>query len=117
MIVEITTQSKSWITINVWCECKNTKKDCECEKNDILNFGICACESGKYSGSIVSDLVIMCDDNIKVTKTVLTKTVAAKTTSTKCTAINFNEKKVTYKIKKSIFYHLFVNYHITIDNR
>ena len=50
-------------------------------------------KNGKYSGSIVSDLVIICDENIKVTKTIPTKTVAAKATSTKSTETNFNKKK------------------------
>ena len=81
------------------CVCKNTKKNYVCE-NGNWNLDTCTCKNGKYSGSIVSDSVIICDENIKVTKTIPTKTVAAKATSTKSTETNFNKKKVACKIKK-----------------
>ena len=93
------------------CECQITIKDYVCENGD-WNNGMCTCKNGKYSGSIVSDSVIRCDENIKVTKTVPTRTVAAKLTSTKSAATNFNEKKVTCKIKR--FYILTTFLLITI---
>ena len=85
------------------CECQITIKDYVRENGD-WNNGICTCKNGKYSGSIVSDSVIRCDENIKVTKTIPTRTVAAKKG-------NLQNKKILY------FNHLFINYHTTIDNR
>ena len=35
-----------------------------CEKDYIWNPGVCSCKSGKYSASIIDDLVIMCDEII-----------------------------------------------------
>ena len=66
-----------------WCECKNPKKCCVCEKVYIWNPARCCCENGKYLQSIMDDSLIACDKSMQKTKTVPTKTVPR----------NFNEKR------------------------
>ena len=56
------------------CECKNRKEHYVCKKDYIWNPAICNCKNGKYSGSIIDNLVITYDETIKVTKTNPTKT-------------------------------------------
>ena len=77
----------------------------------------CICEIGKHLESITGDSVITCDEIIQVTKTVPTKTIPIKTIITKTVSTNFNEEKVTCKMKISVLYSLFFNYHVTVDNR
>ena len=50
-----------------------------CKKDNIWGTATCSCENGKYLASIISDLVIKCDE---ATKTVPTKTILTKNTST-----------------------------------
>ena len=42
------------------------------DKSYIWNLAKCSCKNGKYVGSIIDDSVIMCDEIIETTKTVLT---------------------------------------------
>ena len=44
------------------------------KKDFIWNPAICTCKNGKYSGSIIDNLVITYDQTIKVAKTSPTKT-------------------------------------------
>ena len=53
-----------------------------CEKSYICNPATYNCEHGKYLASIIDDSVIMCDENIDTTETVLTTTLPSKSTST-----------------------------------
>ena len=48
-------------------------------------------------GSIIRDLVVICDEIMEAVKIVLTKTIPAKTISAKTIPANHNEKTVTCK--------------------
>ena len=50
-----------------------------CKKDNIWGTATCGCENGKNLASIISDLVIKCDET---TKTVPTKNIVTKNTST-----------------------------------
>ena len=54
---------------------------------NIWNPVTCSCKNGKYSGSVINNLVIY-DETIETTKSILTETVPTKSTTT-----NFNEKR------------------------
>ena len=73
------------------CECKNQKEYHLWERNYIWNLAICTYKHDKYLGSTIGDSVISYREVIKVTKTIPTKTIPR----------NFNEKRVTCKIKKN----------------
>ena len=70
-----------------------------------LIFGILlhvAVKNGKYLASIIDDSVIMCNETIEETKTV---------------SKIFNNKKVTYKTKKIIYFTcFFINCYSIIDS-
>ena len=68
------------------CECKNQKEHYMSKKDFIWNPAICTCKNGKYSGSIIDNLVITYDETIKVAKTSPTKTTLElfQQVSTKC---------------------------------
>ena len=53
-----------------------------CKKDYIWNRPTSGCENGKYSSSVTEDSVIVFDETIDTTETILTKTVRAKGTST-----------------------------------
>ena len=75
-----------------WCECK---KYHICEKDYGWNPAICNCENGKYLASIMDDLVIKCDEVIKLYDEEI-KTIPT----------NFNEKNITCKTQN--FYILLI---------
>ena len=52
------------------------------KKDYVWNSATGSCGNGKYLGSITDDLVIMCNEIIKETKTIPSKTVLIKSTST-----------------------------------
>ena len=81
--------NQKWSVKICKCECKNMKKHRLCEKDYIWNPATCSCKNGKYLASIIDDSVITCDETIHTRKTVPT---------------NFNEKKVTCRIKSFILY-------------
>ena len=66
-----------------------------CKKGCIWNSAKCACESGKYLGRIIEDLVIW-DIIIETKKNVLSKTFPTK---------SIDEKKVVCKMKKNYILH------------
>ena len=77
---------------NKWqCECKTTRKN-------VWNPATCSCENDTYAGSIIDESVIMYDEIIETTKSILTKTVPAKSIPT-----NFNQKRWSVKWKIYIF--------------
>ena len=55
------------------------KKHHMCEKDYIWNPGVCSCKSGKYSASIIDDLVIMCDEIIDADAEAMTNAEETKT--------------------------------------
>ena len=65
------------------------------------------CGNGRYAKIIIKHLVIICDEIIKMTKSILTKTVLTKSIST-----NFNKKgeKILY------FTEVFINYHDIVNS-
>ena len=62
-----------------------------CIKNYIWNPSTCTCENGKYSGSIISDSVITCDEITEVAKTVLRKFTPTKALPRKAVPTNLDE--------------------------
>ena len=84
LAVESVIQVKNKIMINV----DLSAKICEnvFENIYILNHSTCTCENFKYLGSITGDSVIMCDEIIEATKTVLTNSNGKKVT---CNVENF----------------------------
>ena len=64
------------------CKCQNPKEYNVCEKKKNCNPATCSCENGKYLGSIIDDLAVICDEIIDSTKTVPTETVPTRSTST-----------------------------------
>ena len=66
-----------------------------CKKDYIRNLAKCTCKNGRYTGKIIDDSLITCDE-IKETKTnkqKKQKKQRSKTAPTKSTPTNFNEKK------------------------
>ena len=53
-----------------------------CKKDYIWNRATSGCKNGKYLSSVTEDSVIVCDETIDTTETILTKTVPRKSTST-----------------------------------
>ena len=76
-MVENVTRIKSVRTINVDVSLK-TKKHYGCERDYIWIHATCSCENGKYVGSIIDNPVIMCDEAIKISKTVSTEITPTK---------------------------------------
>ena len=77
-------------------------------KYHIWNPSKCTHENGKYLESIINHSVITCDEIVEVLWSESRKTMP----------INFGDKKATCKMDD--LYTLpwiFVNYHVTIDNR
>ena len=88
------------------CVCGIVKCQCECkkyicEKRLYWNPAICNCENGKYLASIMDDLVIKCDEVIKLYDEEI-KTIPT----------NFNEKNITFKTQN--FYILLTFLLVTI---
>ena len=54
--------NQNWNNNKWWCECKNSKEHRVCKKEYIWNPATCSYENGKYSESIIDDLVIFCDE-------------------------------------------------------
>ena len=68
-----------------WCKCKK-KEDNLHEKDHIWKPATCTCENGKNLGSIIDDLVNICDEIINTANSVSTNVM--------CTAwTNFHTKK------------------------
>ena len=59
------------------------------QKNYIWNPPTGSCQNDRYVGSIIDNSVIVCDEIIEETKTVLTKTSPTKTVQTKCNSTHF----------------------------
>ena len=74
--------NQKWNNDKCICECKNPKDYCVCKKYYIWNRATSGCENGKYLSSVTEDSVIVCDETIDTTETILTKTVPRKSTST-----------------------------------
>ena len=89
--------------------CKNPIKRHVCKKDQILNSSTCVCEINTFLKRVADDLVIACDEIKDAVAKLYYK-------PTKTTPINFHEKKATWKIEISYIW-LFINYHITINNR
>ena len=72
---------------------------------------MCSCENDKFVGSIIDNLVIMCDEIIKKTKSTATKSTSAKAAPRKNNSTNFYILLVFYilLIAVSIYCHL-LNY-------
>ena len=81
--------NQKWNNDKCWCESKNSKELCVFEKYYIWNPATCSCKNGLYSGSIIGDSVIICDEIIKETKAIPAKRTSTKTVLTKCTSTNF----------------------------
>ena len=64
------------------CKCQNPKEYNVCEKKKNCNPATCSCKNGKYLGSIIDDLAVICDEIIDSTKTVPKETVPTRSTST-----------------------------------
>ena len=104
MIVENVIQIKNGI-INCRCDCQNLIKHNVCEKNYIWNPSTCACRSDKYLKSINGDSVVTCGEIVDV----IAKSYDKPT--------NTNEER--WPVNRTFLYFtcLFINYHISIDNR
>ena len=59
------------------------------KKDYIWNPAICSCKNGKYLASTSDDSVIMCDEIVGTTKSILTKTVPTKTVPAKSYSKSF----------------------------
>ena len=106
---------QKWNNGTCQCECKeyhNYKKDCS------WNHNKCFYENSKYQKAIADTSVIMCNDSINVTDSVLinvTNTISISVTST--VSINSDDKKVRYKNGLLYSGHGFISDHISIYNR
>ena len=95
--------NQKWNNKTLQCECKNYHK---CKNDYRWNPNICTCESSKYSQIIAHTSVIPCDKAIYVMdilSTKMTNTIAKSTAS-----INCRNKKVRYKIDRSILHTVLV---------
>ena len=81
--------NQKWNNDKCRFECKNSKEHHACQKNYIWNPAICSCKNGKYLASISDDSVIMCDEIVGTTKSILTKTVPTKTVPAKSYSKSF----------------------------
>ena len=102
-----------WNNDKCWCECKKRNV---CEKDSVWNRATCNCENGKYLASIMDNSAIICD---KITEAEAKSYDEAKSNDeeTKASPKNFNEKNITYKKKKILYFtNLFINYHNIIDS-
>ena len=103
--------NQKWNNDKCRCECKSPKEHRVCEKkNYIWNPATCRCENGKYVGSIIDDSVIVCDEIIEETKTVLSKSTSTKTIPTNSTLT----KNVPTKVMSTNIYMLLAFLLITI---
>ena len=94
--------NQKWNNDKCRFQCKNPRGYHECKIDYIQYPATCSCGNGKYLASIISDSVIMCHEIINTTKKV---------------PINFNERKVTCKTKKYIYFTcFFINYYSIIDS-
>ena len=71
-----------WNSIKCWCELKTPGKNV-CEKGYIWNSAKCSIKNSWYAESIIGESLIMCDESIEKTESIMTKTVPAKTYSNK----------------------------------
>ena len=103
--------NQKWNKNKCWYECKNPEEHNSCEKDYICSSVMCSCENGKFVGSIIDNLVIMCDEMIKKTKSTATKSTSAKAAPRKNNSINFYILLVFYilLIAVSIYCYL-LNY-------
>ena len=76
--------------ISCKCDCKfggrkwisNHNRFFECKKGCFWNLATCSCKNGKYAGSIIDNLVVICSKIVEETKTILTKIALIKCTCT-----------------------------------
>ena len=93
------------------CVCGIVKCQCECKKYHICekrlywNPAICNCENGKYLASIMDDLVIKCDEVIKLYDEE-TKTIKTFKTQNCYILLTFLLVTITLSIAVSICYYL-----------
>ena len=102
-----------WNNDKCWCECKKRNV---CEKDSVWNRATCNCQNGKYLASIMDNSAIICD---KIIEAEVKSYDEAKSNDeeTKPSPTNFNEKNITYKKKKILYFtNLFINYHNIIDS-
>ena len=97
-----------WNNDKCWCECKKRNV---CEKDSVWNRATCNCENGKYLASIMDNSAIICDKIIEA-ETKSYDEAKSNDEETKASPTNFNEKNITYKKKKILYFtNLFINYH------
>ena len=83
MMVKNVSYTKIGLTIRVSVSVK-IYKNIVCDKGYFWNPVTCNCKNGKYAGSIIGDLVVICDEIIDTLYSTSTKTFPAK-----CTLTNF----------------------------
>ena len=97
-----------WNNDKCWCECKKRNV---CEKDSVWNRATCNCENGKYLASIMDNSAIICDKIIEAEAKSYDE-AKSNDEETKASPTNFNEKNITYKKKKILYFtNLFINYH------
>ena len=102
-----------WNNDKCWCECKKRNV---CEKDSVWNRARCNCENGKYLASIMDNSAIICDKIIEAEAKSYDE-AKSNDEETKASPTNFNEKNITYKKKKILYFtNLFINYHYIIDS-
>ena len=102
-----------WNNDKCWCECKKRNV---CEKDSVWNRATCNCENGKYLASIMDNSAIICDKIIEAEAKSYDE-AKSNDEETKASPTNFNEKNITYKKKKILYFtNLFINYHNIIDS-
>ena len=102
-----------WNNDKCWCECKKRNV---CEKDSVWNRATCNCENGKYLASIMDNSAIICDKIIEAEAKSYDE-AKSNDEETKASPTNFNEKNITYKKKKILYFtNLFINYHYIIDS-
>ena len=102
-----------WNNDKCWCECKKRNV---CEKDSVWNRARCNCENGKYLASIMDNSAIICDKIIEAEAKSYDE-AKSNDEETKASPTNFNEKNITYKKKKILYFtNLFINYHNIIDS-
>ena len=102
-----------WNNDKCWCECKKRNV---CEKDSVWNRATCNCENGKYLASIMDNSAIICDKIIEAEAKSYDE-AKSNDKETKASPTNFNEKNITYKKKKILYFtNLFINYHNIIDS-
>ena len=78
--------NQKWNNDKCWCKCKKKKENNVHEKGHIWKPATCTCENGKNLGSIIDDLVNICDEIIN--------TANSASTNVMCTvSTNFHTKK------------------------